>query len=130
MAGGKLGRSSAHREAMLGALVCGLVLQERVTTTLAKARLARREAERLVTVARKGTLAARRQVLAVVPQERAVRKLFDVVVGRLAGRAGGYTRIVKLGSRHSDGSEMAILEWVGYTLPQKEAAQPEQVKKV
>ena len=129
MAGGKLGRSSAHREAMLGALVCSLVLKERVTTTLAKARLARREAERLVTVARKGSLAARRQVLAVIPQERAVRKLFDVVVNRLAGRAGGYTRIIKLGCRHSDGAEMAILEWVGYTLPQSEEVKPEQDKK-
>lgn len=109
----KLGRSPEHRKALVAALVCSLIKQRRIKTTLAKAKLARSAAEKLVTVARKGTLSARRQALAELRQADAVKQLFDDIVPMCEGRAGGYTRILKLGRRSSDSSEMVILEWVG-----------------
>ena len=109
----KLGRSSAHRAAMLAALVCGLIEQKRIRTTLAKARLARSEAERLVTVAREGTLVARRRVLAALRHRIPMQNLFKDIVPKMSGRNGGYTRIVKLERRRGDNAEMAYLEWVG-----------------
>ncbi len=107
-----MGRSAAHRTQLVGALVCGLIQAKRIKTTLPKARVARRAAEKMVTLARKGTLAARRQALATLRQEPCVRELFDTIVPRTLERKGGYTRIVKTGSRTGDGAEMAILEWV------------------
>ena len=109
----KLGRSSAHRAAMLAALVCGLIEHKRIKTTLAKARMARSEGERLVTVAREGSLVARRRVLAALRHRRPMQDLFKEIVPKLSGRNGGYTRIVKLGRRRGDNAEMAYLEWVG-----------------
>lgn len=108
----KFGRSKAHREQLLGSLVAHLIVDERIETTLPKARQARRDAEKMVTLARKGTLAARRLAAARLRQPEAVRKLFDHVVPALEGRAGGYTRIVKSRARRGDASEMAYLEWV------------------
>jgi len=109
----KLGRSGAHREALLAALVCALIEEKRIRTTLAKAREARRLAERAVSWALRGTLAARRQALAALRREERVTALFEKLAPQFAGRSGGYTRIVKLGRRRSDGAEMALLEWVG-----------------
>jgi len=98
---------------MLAALVCGLIDSKRITTTLAKAKLARGLAERMVTLGKKGTLAARRRAISKLRAKSSVAKLFDEIdAGMFADRAGGYTRILKLGCRRSDGSEMAILEWV------------------
>ena len=115
----KLGRPGAHREAMLAALVCGLIRERRVTTTLAKAKLARRLAEKMVTLGRQGTLAARRRAVSKLRRPGAAAILFDEIAPSFNGRQGGYTRIVKLGPRRSDGSEMAILEWVGADAPDK-----------
>jgi large subunit ribosomal protein L17 len=83
-----------------------------VRTTLAKAKKARPEIERLVTVARKGDLSARRYLLKKIPQKDTVEKLIEEVGPRFKKRPGGYLRIVKLGPRRSDGAEMAKLEWV------------------
>jgi large subunit ribosomal protein L17 len=115
----KLGRSGSHREALMASLVCNLIAEKRITTTLPKAREARRLAEKMVTTARKGTLAARRRALAVLRQEKHVVTLFDDIAPRYTDRPGGYTRILKTGQRPSDGSEMAILEWVDMEVPDK-----------
>ncbi len=109
----RLGRSPSHRKALLASLVCNLIEEKRVTTTLAKAKVARSFAERMITFARQGSLAARRRVLAELRQQKRVTKLFSEIVPQLSGRQGGYTRIIKLGRRPSDSSEMAILEWTG-----------------
>jgi large subunit ribosomal protein L17 len=113
----KFGRSKAHREQMLGSLVVNLILQDRIRTTLPKARQARRDAEKIVTLARKGTLGARRLAAARLRRPAAVTKLFDLVVPAMSGRLGGYARVIKLGQRRSDGSEMAVLEWVAAVTP-------------
>ncbi len=113
----KFGRSKSHREQMLGSLVANLILRSRIQTTLAKAKAARPDAEKMVTLARKGTLAARRLAAARLRSPSAVATLFDQVVPALAGRNGGFTRIAKLGQRASDGSTMAILEWVSVVTP-------------
>lgn len=106
------GRSSAHRRALLARLVCCLIEEKRITTTLPRARAARQLAERMVTLARRGTLAARRQAAARLRRPAAVKQLFATVAPQCAGRAGGYTRIVKLGERRGDRAPVAILEWI------------------
>lgn len=108
----KFGRTTAHREAMLAAVVCGLILDKRVETTLQKARAARRLADRMVTLGKQGTLAARRRAVSILRRPAPVKLLFDEIAPKCAGRAGGYTRIIKLDSRRGDGADMAILEWV------------------
>ena len=108
----KLGRTSAHRNELLANLVCGLIEHRRIKTTLAKAKAARSLAEKMVTLGKKGTLAARRQAIATLKQEGLVRVLFDEIAPGFESRAGGYTRILKLGRRMSDSSEMVLLEWV------------------
>ncbi len=108
----KLGRSSSHRKALLASLVCNLIKRRRITTTLPKAKIARQMAEKMVTLSRKGTLAARRRVIAVLGHTEPAESLFSEIVPQMSGRAGGYTRIVKLGRRTSDSSEMVVLEWV------------------
>jgi len=108
----KLGRTSAHRNELLANLVCGLIEHRRIKTTVAKAKAARTLAEKMVTLGKKGTLAARRQAIAVLKQESHVRILFDDIAPGFEGRAGGYTRIMRLGRRMSDSSEMVLLEWV------------------
>ena len=108
----KLGRTSAHRNELLANLVCGLIEHRRIKTTFAKAKAARSLAEKMVTLGKKGTLAARRQAIAKLKQEGLVRVLFDEIAPGFQSRAGGYTRILKLGRRMSDSSEMVLLEWV------------------
>ena len=108
----KFGRSKAHRAELMASLVANLIIQDRITTTLPKAKQARRDAEKMVTLARKGTLAARRLAASRLRSPEAVKKLFDAVVPAMDGRPGGYTRIVKTGTRRGDAAEMAILEWV------------------
>ena len=114
----------------MSSLVTNLILQSSIKTTLPKAKQARKDAEKIVTLARKGTLAARRLAASRLQSPLAVQMLFDSVVPSMDGRNGGYTRIMKLGQRRSDGSEMCLLQWV--VLPVKaeavaEAA-PEEVK--
>ncbi|MBT8042451.1 MAG: 50S ribosomal protein L17 [Kiritimatiellales bacterium] len=108
----KLGRTSAHRNELLANLVCALIDNKRIKTTLPKAKAARSLAEKMVTLGKKGSLAARRQALSTLKQEGSVKELFDAVAPSFSSRNGGYTRIVKLGRRISDSSEMVLLEWV------------------
>ena len=117
----KFGRSTAHRKALMKSLVTNLILAESIETTLPKAKQARKDAEKIVTVARKGTLAARRLASARLQQPKAVQKLFDKIVPAMEGRKGGYTRILKLGTRKGDGAQMAILQWV--TAPEAKDAE-------
>ncbi len=107
----KLGRSSAHRDMAIAATVCNLVKRGRVKTTLSKARQARSMAEKMVTIARKGGLHERRILVSRLRDKSCSARLVDEIAPRFAERNGGYTRIVKLGSRMSDGSEMVLLEW-------------------
>ena len=118
----KLGRSSSHRKALMASLVCHLIEEKRIRTTLMKAKEARRVAEKMVTLGLKGTLAARRQAISILRRPERVATLFDEVAPQFKERPGGYTRITKLGQRRSDGSEMAILEWVGVDVPNKKRA--------
>jgi large subunit ribosomal protein L17 len=111
--GRKLRRPTAHRMAMLRNLVTSFLEKERVRTTLAKAKEARPLAEKMITLGKKGTLHARRQVLAFVRKEGVVTKVFDDLGPRFGQRPGGYSRIVKLGLRGGDGAQMAMLELIG-----------------
>src|SRR5579871_6322298 len=108
----KLGRTGEHRNAMLANLVCSLIKHKRVTTTLAKAKAARSVAEKMVTLAKSGTLHDRRLAAARLHQEDAVRILFNELAPVHKDRRGGYTRIVKHYQRQGDSSQLAILEWV------------------
>jgi len=109
----KLGRTREHRRALLSALVCALIREKRIKTTLVKAKEARSLAEKMITLARKRNLAARRLAIAQLRDTSVVAELFEKIGPQFDGRQGGYTRITKLGQRRSDGSEMALLEWVG-----------------
>lgn len=117
----KLGRTSSQREALFSSLVSNLILAKRITTTLPKARAVKRMADKIVTVGKKGTLAARRQALSFLKLDAAVAELFGAVAPAMKDRAGGYTRVVKLGKRQSDSSEMCILEWVDFVPKAKKA---------
>jgi len=108
----KLGRDTSHREAMLANLVCSLIQNNRITTTLPKAKAARQLAEKMVTLGKRGDLHARRLALSKLRNKDAVSTLFSSVAPAFAEREGGYTRILKLGSRKGDASEMALVEWV------------------
>ena len=108
----KLGRTSAHRKAMLRNLVTDLFREGRITTTDTRAKEARRQAEKMITLAKRGDLHARRQVLAYVYDESVVTKLFDEIAPKYEDRQGGYTRILKLGPRQGDNAEMVFLELV------------------
>lgn len=109
----KLGRDSAHRKSLLSNLSKEVIEHERVKTSQAKAKAAKPEIEKLITLAKRGDLHARRQALAALRQDKfAVHKLFDEIAPRYAERPGGYTRIVKLGPRQSDSTEMVFLELV------------------
>jgi large subunit ribosomal protein L17 len=109
----KLGRTAAHRKAMLSNMVTSLFERERIETTSVKAKEARRVAERMITFARKGNLAARRHVARTVKNPVVLGKLFDDIAPRYADRPGGYTRILKTGVRKGDAAQTAILELVG-----------------
>ena len=121
----KLGRTSSQREALFANMVSNLILAKRITTTLAKARATKRLADKIVTVGKKGTLAARRQALSSLKQEAAVAELFGAVAPAMKDRSGGYTRVVKLGKRMSDSSEMCILEWVDFVPKAKKVKKDE-----
>ena len=111
-AGRKLNRSASHRRALFRNLVTALLERERIKTTDAKAKETRRLAERMITLGKEGTLAARRRALTFVQSRAVVKKLFDDIAPRFKERNGGYTRIIKLGTRKGDGAEMAIIEFV------------------
>ena len=108
----KLGRTSAHRKAMLRNLVTDLLREGRITTTVTRAKETRRMAEKMITLGKRGDLHARRQALAYIYDEDVVTELFDNIAPKYAERNGGYTRILKLGKRQGDAAEMAFLELV------------------
>ena len=120
VSGRKLRRPTAHRLAMLRNLVTSFLEKERVRTTTAKAKEARPIAEKMITLGKKGTLAARRQAVAFIRKEEVVTKLFDDLGPRFGQRPGGYSRIVKLGPRKGDGADMALIELVGSEFKKKE----------
>jgi large subunit ribosomal protein L17 len=110
---GKLSRDSAHRKALMMNLSKEIIEHERIKTSVAKAKAVKPEIERLITLAKRGDLHARRQALSVLAQDKfAVHKLFEDLAPRYAERPGGYTRILKLGPRRSDSTEMVFIELV------------------
>ncbi len=113
----KLGRTAEHRKALLANQACSLIEHGRIKTTLAKAKAVRPLAEKMVTLAKRGSLHARRRALALLHNNstrtvKAVGKLFAEIAPRSTNRNGGYTRVVKLGPRLSDSAPMAFIEWV------------------
>ena len=110
--GPRLGAGPAHERLMLGGLAASLFEHDKVKTTEAKARALRPFAERLITFAKRGDVHARRQVLRVVTDRDVVHRLFAEIAPRMEERAGGYTRILKLGPRKGDGAPMAVIELV------------------
>jgi len=120
----KLGMKSQHRRATLANLVCSLIEHNRIRTTIAKAKVARRYADKMITLAKKGTVHHRRQALAFLRQKDIVSKLFADLGKQHSDRQGGYTRIIRVGQRIGDAAEIAILEWTGtvVTTPEPAAA--------
>jgi len=112
-AGRKLGRTTAHREMMMRNLVTSLFLYEKIITTAAKAKELRGVAEKMVTLAKREDLPARRQAAEVLNDDKALKKLFDTIGARYRDRNGGYTRITKLDYRMGDGAPLAAIELVG-----------------
>ena len=108
----KLGRKPAHRKAMFANMCAALIKHEQIITTLPKAKELRPVVEKLVTLAKKGDLAARRQAVAEMRDVDQVRKLFDVLGPRYKDRKGGYTRIMKAGFRYGDNAPRAVIEFV------------------
>ena len=110
--GRRFNRSSSHRKAMLANMAVALIKHEQIKTTLPKAKDLRPVVEKLITLGKRGGLHARRQALAQLPDQAAVRKLFDELASRYESRSGGYTRIIKAGFRYGDASPMAVIEFV------------------
>lgn len=126
----KFGRSSAHRKMLMRSLVTNLILAESIKTTLPKAKEARKDADRIVTIAKKGDLSARRLAASRLLDPKAVQKLFDKIAPGMKDRKGGYTRIVKLDTRKGDASEMCVLQWVTATTAEAPAETKEEAKEV
>ena len=120
--GRKLSRTTAHRLAMFRNQLASLVENERIITTLAKAKELRPIAEKVVTKGKKNTVHSQRQVRNWLPNRDHVKKLFDDISPRFQDRPGGYLRIVKLGPRQGDNAEMAVIEFVDYDFAEREAA--------
>lgn len=111
-AGRKLGRTSSHREAMFRNMVTSIIKHESIRTTDTIAKELRKLADNMVTLGKRGDLHARRQALAIVRDRQAVEKLFGELAGRFRDRAGGYTRIVKVGYRFGDNAPVSIIEYL------------------
>ena len=109
---GKLGRPSSHREALLSNLAVAFITHGRITTTVAKAKALRPVVEKLITLGKKQDISARRRAALILKDKDAVKKLFAEVGPRFDARNGGYTRIMRLGTRAGDGAPMAIIEMV------------------
>jgi large subunit ribosomal protein L17 len=110
--GRRFSRTASHRKAMFANMSAALITHEQIMTTLPKAKDLRPVVEKLVTLAKKGSLHARRQAIAEIRDQDAVKKLFDVLGPRYAGRPGGYLRIMKAGFRFGDAAPMAVIEFV------------------
>ncbi|HVZ81648.1 MAG TPA: 50S ribosomal protein L17 [bacterium] len=125
---GRLGVQPAHRRAMIRNMVTSLLKHERIKTTKARAKEVRRYAEKMITTAKKETLASKRNVLGFVREREVVNKLYKTLIYRYAQRKGGYTRILKLGYRMGDGAEMVFLELVDRPMEEKTAENPAEKK--
>ena len=112
-AGYKLGRNTSHRRALLRNLVTSVIEEDRVHTTVAKAKAVRPHVEKMITLGKKGDLHSRRQALSFLQTDKAVTRLFDTVAPRYGDRQGGYLRIVRTGFRKGDGGEKAFIELLG-----------------
>jgi large subunit ribosomal protein L17 len=112
-AGYKLGRNTSHRRALLRNLVTSILLEDRVETTVTKAKAARPHVEKLITLGKRGDIHSRRLALSYLQTREAVSRLFDTVAPRYGDRAGGYLRIVLTGFRKGDGAEKAVIELLG-----------------
>ncbi len=108
----KLGRTTAHRNAMLRGMVTYLLENGKIETTLTRAKEVRAVADKMITLGKKNTLATRRQALSYITKEDVVKKVFDEIAPSYADRTGGYTQIYKLGPRRGDGAEMALIKLV------------------
>jgi large subunit ribosomal protein L17 len=128
-AGRKLNRSASHRRALFRNLVTALLEHERIKTTDAKAKETRRLTERMITLGKEGTLAARRRALTFVQKRSVVKKLFDDIAPRFKERPGGYTRIIKVGIRHGDAAPVSVIELVTRTADIEAAAEADKQKK-
>ncbi len=124
----KLRRNTAQRRALLRNLVTSFLEKERIRTTLAKAKAAKPLAEKMITLAKKDTLHAKRQALSFIYKKPVVKKLFEELGPRFSERPGGYTRIVKIGPRAGDGADMAILELIGSEFEKKAKKKKEKGK--
>ena len=113
----KLGRTTAHRNAMLRGMVTLLLENGQIETTLTRAKEVRSMAEKMITLGKKNTLASRRAALAYITKDKVVTKLFSEISTKYADRNGGYTQIFKLGPRRGDGAEMAIVKLIDYVKP-------------
>ncbi|MGH8012263.1 MAG: 50S ribosomal protein L17 [Candidatus Binataceae bacterium] len=111
--GRKLNRTSSHRKALFRNLVLSLIRHERLKTTDAKAKELRRYADRMVTLGKRGDLSARRLAFAFMQSRDAVKKLFDEIAPRFKDRPGGYTRVIKFGTRRGDAAPLSIIEFTG-----------------
>ena len=120
--GTKLGRTTSHKMAMLRNMVTDFLDKERITTTLPKAKVLRPVAEKMITLGRTENLHNRRRALSFIRRKEVVGKLFSELGARFSARDGGYTRIIKLGQRNSDGTEMALVELIGSEYKPKESA--------
>lgn len=112
-AGWKLGRNTSHRRALLRNLVTSLIVEERIETTVQKAKAMRPNVEKMITLGKRGDLAARRQAAAYLMTRESVNKLFDTIGPRFGDRNGGYLRIVRTGWNKGDGAEKAFIELLG-----------------
>jgi len=121
VAGRKLGRNPSHRRALLRNLVTSLLEHERIVTTLPKAKEIRPLAERMITLGKRDTLHARRQVKAYLLDDAVTRKVFDELAPRFSSRPGGYSRIIRYRNRPGDGAEEAIIELMGSGLEERRA---------
>jgi large subunit ribosomal protein L17 len=112
-AGFKLGRNTSHRRALLRNLTTSVLIEDRVETTVAKAKAVRPLVEKMITLGKKGDLHARRQALSFLMTDQSVERLFEIVAPRYKDRQGGYLRIVRTGFRQGDGGEKAFIELLG-----------------
>jgi large subunit ribosomal protein L17 len=112
-AGWKLGRNTSHRRSLLRNLVTSLIVEERIETTVPKAKAMRPNVEKMITLGKRGDLAARRQAAAYLMTREAVNKLFDTIGPRFGDRNGGYLRIVRTGWNKGDGADKAFIELLG-----------------
>lgn len=124
VAGVKLGRSPAHRRALFRNLVTALMEREALRTTDAKAKELRRWADRMITLGKEGTLHARRRAATIIGRPSVLKKLFDEIAPRYQARQGGYTRVVKLGTRHGDAAPISLVELVERKGAESEQASP------